>query len=215
MYQYILFDLDGTLTDSSLGITRAVSYALRHYGIEEPDMTKLLRFIGPPLPRSFMEFYDFPEAQAKEAVHVYREYYSDKGLFENKVYEGIPKLLQQLRDAGKELYVATSKPEHFSRLILEHFDLLKYFTFLGGATMDEGRNTKGSVIRYTLEENSITDLSKVLMVGDRHHDIDGAKENGIDSLGVLYGFGDRAELTEAGANYIAATPAEIAEIILK
>lgn len=210
--QYLLFDLDGTLTDPMVGITKSVQYALRHYGIEEPDLKKLCPFIGPPLKDSFMKYYGFPSEQAIEAISIYREYFSKTGLYENMEYPGIRDLLATLKAAGKHLYVATSKPELFSKQILEHFRLAEYFDFIGGANMDETRVKKGDVIRYVLEENQITELDKVVMIGDREHDIIGAKENGLDSIGVLYGYGDREELSAAGADVIVETIRELGEV---
>ena len=210
--QYILFDLDGTLTDPMVGITKSVQYALKHYGIEENDLKKLCLFIGPPLKDSFMEYYGFSEEKAAEAITVYREYVSETGLFENMEYSGIRDVRAELKAAGKRLYVATSKPELFSKQILEHFRLTEYFDFIGGANMDETRVKKGDVIRYVLEENQITDLDQVVMVGDRKHDILGAKEHGLDSVGVLYGYGSREELQSAGADWIVDTVEELGQL---
>lgn len=203
--QQILFDLDGTLTDPMIGITKSVQYALRAYGIQVERLEDLCPFIGPPLRDSFMKYYGFDPDQATEAIWKYREYFSVTGLYENKEYAGIKEMLEALRDEGKKLYVATSKPELFAKKILEHFQMAEYFTFIGGASMDETRVKKGDVIGYVLEENQITDLSQVVMVGDREHDIIGAKEAGIESVGVLYGYGSREELEEAGANEIVST----------
>lgn len=209
MYDYFLFDLDGTLTDPGLGITNSVAYALEKYHIKVEDRRELYPFIGPPLWRSFSEFYGFDEEKTKEAVGFYREYFSEKGLFENEVYEGIPEVLSQLKQAGKKLLVATSKPEEFTNRILEHFGLAEYFDFVAGATMDETRNEKADIIAYALEQIADADKSKIVMVGDRKFDILGARENGIDSIGVLYGYGSRAELEEAQATYIVEKPEEL------
>lgn len=211
--QYLLFDLDGTLTDPMVGITKSVQHALRYYGIEEPNLTKLCPFIGPPLKESFMKFYEFSAEQATEAIEKYREYFSETGLFENMEYPGIRDMLASLSASGKKLYVATSKPELFSKQILDHFRLAEYFEFIGGAKMDETRVRKGDVIRYVLEENQITNLDQVVMIGDREHDIIGAKENGIDSIGVLYGYGDREELESAGADWIVDTIKELGNLL--
>lgn len=211
--QYILFDLDGTLTDPMVGITKSVQYALCAYGIEETDLKKLCPFIGPPLRDSFMKFYGFSESQATEAIGKYREYFSVTGLFENMEYPGIRDLLAGLKAMGKKLYVATSKPELYSRQILEHFRLAEYFEFIGGANMDETRVKKGDVIRYVLEENHITDSGEVVMIGDREHDIIGAAENKIDSIGVLYGYGTYEELEQAGAGQIVKTVKELDHLL--
>lgn len=200
--QYLLFDLDGTLTDPMVGITKSVQYALRYYGIEEPDLKALCPFIGPPLRDSFIKFYGFSKEQASEAIVKYREYFAETGLFENMEYPGIRDLLAQLKAMGKSLYVATSKPELFAKQILEYFRLSEYFDFIGGADMGEIRVKKGDVIRYVLEENKITEINRAVMIGDREHDIWGARENGLDSIGVLYGYGSFDELSAAGADKI-------------
>lgn len=210
---YVLFDLDGTLTDSQEGIMNSIVYALDHYGITVEDRSSLRPFLGPPLVDSMMKYYGFDREQALEAVEKYREYFNVKGLFENKVYPGIGALLRQLKERGFLLLVATSKPEEFSRIILEHFGLADCFAFIGGATMDDSRVRKGDVIRYVLESNRIADPSTAIMVGDRENDILGAKENGLESIGVLYGYGDRQELLQAGADYLAESVEAIAELL--
>lgn len=208
-YQYFLFDLDGTVTDPGEGITNSVMYALQKFGIHETDRRKLYRFIGPPLADSFREFYGFSADETKKGISFYREYYSKKGIFENKLYPGIEDVLKRMKEDGKTLVLATSKPEFFAGQILEYFHLDSYFTFVAGATMDENRVKKGDVIAYALEQCSITDKRKALMIGDRKHDIQGAKENGLDSMGVLYGYGSREELETAGADYLAETVEDI------
>lgn len=213
MYQYILFDLDGTLTNSELGITKSVQHALKKFGIEVEDRTVLRPFIGPPLLESFQVYYGLSKEESEQAIVYYRERFSVKGLYENEVYPGVEKMLQTLKESGKKLIIATSKPEKFTMLILEHFDLLKYFDFVAGATLDGSRGEKADVIRYALENYKIEDKSKVLMVGDRKYDILGAKENGLESMGVLYGFGDREELTIAGADYIVEKADDIVKVI--
>lgn len=212
-YQYCLFDLDGTLTDSEPGIVNSVIYALKKNGIEETDRIKLRKFIGPPLIESFREMYGFTKEQAKQTVQWYREYYSDQGMFENSVYEGIRQLLVQLKAEGRILIVATSKPEKFARIILEYFDLAKYFDLIAGAGMDEKRTHKDEVIAYAMERMDIRDKEKVIMIGDREYDVIGAKKNGVRSMGVLFGFGSRKELETAGADYIAETPEEIKSLL--
>ncbi len=203
------FDLDGTITDSSYGITNSVMYALKKFGIEESDRTKLYKFIGPPLTDSFKEYYGFSGEEVRRAVAYYREYYQEKGIFENRVYDGFEEMLQKLKAAGKRLVVATSKPEPYAKKIIEHFGLSQYFDYVAGMELDGGRGTKADVIRYALLACGIEEQSEVLMVGDREHDVIGAKKAGIDCLGVLYGFGSREELEQAGADYIVKTVAEI------
>lgn len=201
-YQYILFDLDGTLTDPGLGITNSVAYSLEKYGIFVDDRSELYKFIGPPLIDSYMDFYGFHKEKAVQAVDVYREYYAVKGIFENYVYDGIPELLKLLQENGKKIVLATSKPEEYAKIILEHFDLTKYFFYIAGSNMDESRSKKSEVIEYALKKCQIKDKSQAVMIGDREHDIIGAKETGLDSIGVLYGYGDYEELERAGADQI-------------
>ncbi len=209
MYDIVLFDLDGTLTDPGEGITNSVVYALNKFNISVTDKTQLYKFIGPPLKDSFMKYYGFSEKDALLAVDYYREYFRDRGIFENRIYDGIPELLESIKKSGCKVVLATSKPEEFARRILEHFNLTQYFNFIGGATMDETRSKKADVIDYTLKQLSVTDKSKVVMIGDRHHDIEGAVQNGIDSIGVLFGYGDQTELLNAGATYISKTVSDI------
>ena len=203
MYDIILFDLDGTLTDPGIGITNSVAHALAHWNIEVADRAELYKFIGPPLSDSFMRYYGFSEEDAIHAIAVYREYFSVKGLYENEVYPGIPELLESLKAQGKTVVLATSKPEKFAVEILRHFGLYDYFDIIAGASMDESRNKKADVIAYAISQMKNPDLSRMIMIGDREHDILGAKQIGIDSIGVLYGYGDRAEHEKAGATYIA------------
>lgn len=213
-YDTILFDLDGTLTDPGVGITNSVAYALEKYHIQVEDRKKLYRFIGPPLHESFEKYYGFSKEEAKMAVEYYREYFKEKGMFENIVYEGIPELLRDLKDRGKRLIVATSKPEVFAKQILEHFDLKEYFVYIAGANMDGTRTRKDEVIRYALESCELSPASGIVMVGDREHDIMGANKAGLDSIGVLFGYGSRRELTAAGATYIAESVDNLSQILL-
>lgn len=215
MYKYIFFDLDGTLTDPGIGITNAVMYALKKYNIEVSERSELYKFIGPPLRDSFCKYYGMSSDEAEQAVTYYREYYGVTGLFENDVYPGIYELLEKLKGDGYTLVLATSKPDKFSVSILKHFDLYKYFDFCACATFDGSRDSKASVIRYALESLNITDTSKVLMIGDRYHDVNGARECGIKAVGVTYGYGDRAEHIEDGAAYIADDVDELYKIITK
>lgn len=213
-YKYILFDLDGTVTDSAPGITNSVKYALRKSKAELPSYEVLCKFIGPPLIDGFRELCGFDTEKANAAVGFYREYYSVTGIFENRVYDGIPELLKRLRKNGKEIILATSKPQVFAERILEHFSLDQYFDLTVGASLDETRNSKDKVIAHALSEYGICDKSAAIMVGDRFHDIIGAEKNGIDSVGVLYGFGDRKELEAAKADYIAENISKLFEILI-
>ena len=209
----IFFDLDGTLTDSGPGIVASVAYALRKLGVEPPEPEKLRPFIGPPLLWSFAHYYGFDEDQCREALRLYREYFTAGGMFENSVYPGIPEALERLRAAGLTLAVATSKPELFSRQIVAHFRLDGYFEAVCGATMDETRTEKADVIRYALETVGIP-AEEGLMVGDREHDVLGAKTVGVGCVGVLWGYGSREELEKAGADALAETPEEMVDWIL-
>lgn len=211
--KYVLFDLDGTLTDSQAGIMNSIEYALRYFDIQVEDRSALRPWLGPPLIDSLKKYHGFGREQALEGVKKYREYFDEKGIFENKVYPGVGDLLEKLRDQGRILIMATSKPETAARRIADHFDLAKYFTFIGGATLDDSRVHKGDVIRYVLEANHIDDLSAAIMVGDRENDIMGARQNGLESIGVLYGYGSRDELETAGADYIAETVEGIGDLL--
>ena len=215
MYKYALFDLDGTLTDPSLGITNSILHALAKMGREIPSRESLYRFIGPPLVPAFQEFFGMTAEEAEQAVVFYREYFSVTGLFENTPYNGITEMLTALKERGVVLAVATSKPEKFAVRIIDHFGWSEHFTLVCGATMDSSRSKKGDVIAYTLKQLGIADAdrSSVLMIGDRHHDIDGANENGLASAGVLWGFGEETELKTAGADVLAHNPAELVRII--
>ncbi|WP_024785620.1 HAD family hydrolase [Streptococcus mutans] len=214
MYQTILFDLDGTLTNPALGITNSLAYALEKFNIEVTDKKELYRFIGPPLQDSFENFYHFSKEDSLKAVDFYRDYFRHKGLYENEVYQGIPDLLERLKAQGKKLLVATSKPEEFARQILKHFELFDYFDLVAGASMDGSRHLKGDVIAYGLAAEQISDRSSAVMIGDRKHDIIGARENNLETIAVLYGFGNREELKKAGATYIATNVEELQERLL-
>ncbi len=222
MYHYILFDLDGTLTDPKPGITRCVQYALHKFGIEEPDLDKLEPFIGPPLLDSFQEFYGFEEEKGQQAIVYYRERFRTVGLFENEVYPGIAQMLARLQEAGCHLAVASSKPEIFVKRILEHFGLSSYFEVVVGSELDGRRARKEEVVEEALRQllgeealaqQSLRPIEDVVMVGDRKFDIQGAKRFGIVSIGVRYGYAGQGELEEAGADRIAATVEELEEAL--
>lgn len=213
MYKIVLFDLDGTLTDPGEGITNSVAYALNKFGISVTDKTMLYKFIGPPLKDSFMKYYGFSESDALLAIDYYREYFGDKGIFENSVYIGIEQMLLHLKNSGRNIVLATSKPQKYAVEILKHFKLYKYFDFIGGATMDGARSEKSDVIKYVLNNINFDSLSDIVMVGDREHDIIGAKQNGIDSIGVLFGYGTEEELESAGATHIAKSVDEILKFL--
>lgn len=213
-WRYLLFDLDGTLTDPMLGITRSVQYALHRFGIEVDDLRTLCRFIGPPLKESFRDFYGMDDEQATRAVALTREYFAPRGIFENRLYEGIPELLTELQAAGCMLAMATSKPEPFARQIAEHFRLADRFTLIGGATMDGTRTAKRDVVRYVLGALDVEDPTAAVMIGDRRYDIEGAAAEGIASIGVLWGYGSREELAAAGVGQIVGTIPELRALLL-
>lgn len=207
----ILFDLDGTLTDPMIGITKSVRYALSHFGIEVPSLEELTPFIGPPLKGSFQKFYGFSEKDAETALAKYREYFSKTGLFENQVYEGIPSLLKELKSQGAVLYLATSKPTIYATQILEHFNLLAYFDFIGGSELSGERVEKADVIDYVLTENNLS-RDSAIMVGDRCFDVVAGTEAGLATIGVLYGYGDIEELKDA--TYLAETVEDLKKLLL-
>lgn len=212
MYDLILFDLDGTLTNPEEGITKSVQYALRSYGIIENNIDNLRRFIGPPLVDGFMGFYEMNREDALGALAKYRERFSKVGLYENELLDGCEKLLADLKNEGKRLALATSKPYVYAKKILEHFDLVKYFDILVGAELDGTRNDKADVIKEVLKQAG--EYNNPVMVGDRMHDIIGAKKNSIQCIGVTFGFAVEGELEENGAIKIADSMEELFEILM-
>lgn len=218
MKKYLLFDLDGTLTDPRVGITTCVQYALASFGIDEPDLGKLERFIGPPLRDSFMEFYGFSAEQAEEAVAKYRERFQDTGIFENEVYAGIPQMLKNLQSKGLFLAVASSKPQVYVERILEHFNLRKYFAVVVGSELDGTRENKDEVVQEALNRlfaYKPIQRSQVYMIGDRSFDVEGARAIGIEAVGVTYGFGSMEELKAARADYIVRSVEELEKFLLR
>lgn len=213
-YQYFLMDLDGTISDPKEGITKSVAYALNYYGIQVENLDTLEKFIGPPLSDSFQDFYGFDREKSLEAVEKYREYFKDKGIFENELYPGMEHLLKTITEQGGKIVLATSKPEVFAKRILEYFQISEYFTFAAGSTLDTTRNKKADVIRYALDTLGITP-EEAVMIGDREHDVIGAKKNGMECIGVLFGYGDREELETAGADVIVETVEELEKKMVK
>ena len=219
--KYLLFDLDGTLTDPKLGITSCVQYALKFFDIEEPDNDKLLSYIGPPLIESFQEYHGLTQEQAKTAVEKYRERFKDIGIFENDVIDGIDEVLSEFMKKGFVLALATSKPQEFAVRIMEHFDLSRYFTVEMGSGMNGERKYKADVIEAVIERLAKMypqeDISSIkadsIMIGDRLHDIEGAKQCGIESIGVRFGYAKEGELEEAGDDYIVSTPQELLKLL--
>ncbi len=213
MYDIVLLDMDGTVADTGLGITNAVMYSLNKLGIMETDRSKFYKFIGPPLVESYSEYYGLDEEKTNLAIEYYREYYREKGIFENNLYDGIKETIIELKNRGKKVLLATSKPEVFSLDILKQHDIYKYFDFCSCATLDGTRKQKVDIINYAFEQTGITDRDKALMVGDRKHDIIGAKKAGIKVAAVLFGFGNREEFEEYGADYIIERPEDLLEIV--
>lgn len=211
--QTVLFDLDGTLTDSGPGIMNSVQHALKKYGMEVEDISQLRSFVGPPLAKQFELFCGFSEEESKKAVGHFREYYVDKGIYENTVYDGIPEVLQTLKNKGYQLLVATSKPEHLAHIVLDHIGLSQYFDFIGGSYMDLTRTKKSEVIEYVLEQCNCTKREQIVMIGDTSYDMIGAKQSGVHSLGVEYGYGTKEELIDAGAQWLAKTPRDILNVL--
>ena len=213
MKNVILFDVDGTITDPKVGITKSVQYALRHFGIIINNPDDLCTFIGPPLRQSFKDFYGFDDTSAEKAVEKYREYYLDTGIYENFLYDGMDVMLEKLKQQGKTLLTASTKPTPQVKRVLEYFHIIKYFTFISGSEFNGDRSDKKELILYALENAKINDLNDCIMIGDRKHDIIGAKKVGIDSIGVLYGYGGLDELTEAEATFIVKNVAELSELL--
>ncbi|NLK96244.1 MAG: HAD-IA family hydrolase [Clostridiales bacterium] len=212
--EYILFDLDGTISDPIIGITNGIQLALNHFNITS-EREELKKFIGPPLKDTFMKYFNFSEEQCKTAIEIYRKYFKEKGMYENKLYNGIKEMLKALKDNGKVIALATSKPSVFAEEILKYFKIDEYFDFVGGSDLEGKLNNKEKVIKHVLENLKVEDLDSVIMVGDRKYDLIGASNLNIDTIGVLYGYGSREELEMYNPNYIAETVEMINEIILK
>lgn len=213
-YNHIFLDLDGTISDSKPGILASIRYALEQYGInpELPDMNVL---IGPPLRESFKKHFGFTDANVDEVIFKFRERYSAKGVFELSLYPGIQDMLTRLHAAGKTLFLATSKEEDYARQILEYTGLAPFFSFAGGACLKKERLSKAAVLRYVCAENTVTHMAGCVMVGDREHDVHGAHELGMPCIGVVYGYGGKAELEEAGADVIVNTVQELGELLIR
>ena len=212
MNKAILFDLDGTLTDSGEGIMNCAELALRHFGIPVPDRQAMRVFVGPPLDETFIKF-GVPADKAQEAIEVYRSRYTTIGKFENFPYPGVEELLQKLKAQGHHLFVATSKPEGLSIEILKKFDLAKYFDMICGATLDGSRSKKEDVIAYLFQQAG--QATQVAMVGDTKYDIIGAKAHNIAAIGVAWGYGEIADMEAAGADAIAYTMDELFDLLNK
>ena len=213
-YEYVFFDFDGTIADTSEGIISALSQTLTHFGVEVKDKTFLRRFIGPPLGDAFCEHYGFSGEQAEEAVEYYRTVYSGGEMFKCRPYSGVYDCIASLKGCGAKIFTGTSKPEPYTVRLLEHHGLLYLFDHVYGADPAQGRYRKKEVLEYALASCGIRDKSRAVLVGDTKYDIIGAKEVGIDTIGVLYGFGTREDLERYGADHIAETARDISQYIL-
>lgn len=213
MYKYLLFDLDGTITASDEGITKSVQYALSHFGIEVDDLSVLKPFVGPPLRVAFPRYYGLTAEQTEKAVSLYRERYAREGIFECSVYDGIPELLKACKERGYISLLATSKPKVYAERILEHFGIAEYFTHVVGCELDGTLDAKEDIIRFARSLYPDAEKSDFLMIGDRYYDVEGANANGVDCIGVLYGYGSRDELEKAGARVICGSVGELRGVL--
>jgi phosphoglycolate phosphatase len=211
-YEYILFDLDGTLAQSLKGVGNSIIYALKHFSIDAGGYQSLGKCVGPPLEYSFQSFFGLSEEDTKIAISKYREYYNEKGISECEPYDGIKNCVRRLYESGRKLVLATSKPEIYASKIIRSFGLSDCFIFEAGATLDGSRVQKEDVIRHALRETGITPEDRAVMIGDRHHDITGAAGNGLDAIGVTWGYGRTDEFD--GAVFVADTPEALLEYLL-
>jgi len=212
-YKYILFDLDGTIIDSKAGVKSAARFALDKMGVPETQITNLERMIGPPLKYSFKEFFSLSEEFADKAVEYFREYYRDKSLFDNDLYDGIVPLLEMLKNDGYTLAIATSKPTVFAKRIIEKHGLIRYFDIVAGANLDDSHSGKSEIISHVCEQLNIYNVNQAIMIGDRLYDIKGANAVGMESIGVLYGYGSLEEFQDAGASYVVNTVKELGQLL--
>ena len=210
---FILYDLDGTLTDPKVGITKSIEYALAHFGIYVENLNELTKFIGPPLRDTFREHYSFSDSDVKVAVDKFQEYFAEQGLYENIIYDGIAEMLRAQYEDGRKIVLATSKPQVFAHKVLEQFEIDKYFELIVGSELSGERSDKAEVIKYAVDTLAINPRDAI-MIGDRKYDVIGSRAHGIDSIGVLYGYSSKGELREAGANYIVETVEELGEKII-
>lgn len=213
-YKYILFDFDGTLSDSAPGVLLSFERALTELGREIPGREVLIRFVGPPLTETFTGYFGFSDEELPEVLRIFRREYAAVGLDNQKMFPGVPEMLERIKGSGRKMAVATSKRESFARQICREYGIADYFEIIAGSSEDDVRNRKDDIIVYALSEMGVTDRAEVLMVGDRLYDVEGAKNCGIDCMGILYGYGDREELEKAGAKYIAETTKQAADMIL-
>lgn len=210
---HIFFDLDGTIIDSEESILSSIDYATKKLGLPTIPYETKLKFIGPPMRYSFMTFCGMSEQSASEAYAAYREMYADKGVHMARVYDGVKDMLLEIKMSGKKLYTATSKPEKFAKIILKENGLIDLFDFVAGASMDKSRTTKFDVLQYAIEQSGAESLNDCALLGDRYFDADGAKQAGIDCIGVLWGFGSKQELINAGVVAVCETPSDVTKLI--
>jgi len=213
-FKYILFDLDGTLINSEAGVLRCIKLALKEINQEDAPYSTLRKMIGPPFRQSMKEFFGVEGQEIENLIKKYRTQYDIDGWCDCKVYDGVMDMLKKLKESGKTIALATSKPERFTQKIMDHFGFLPYFDFIGASLGDGTRDRKSKVISHVFLSLGIKDIDKAVMVGDTKYDIYGAKEAGIKSVGILWGFGDRAELEEAGADYIANNPLDVLKLLV-
>lgn len=213
-YKNILFDLDGTITDSSPGIINSYKYSLHKFGLTENDENIIRTYIGSPLRAYYSERQMLSHTDSEIAVKFFREHYNETGIYENNVYPGLYELISELYDSGCRLYIATSKPEKFALTVLDHFKLDKFFSYIKGSDMSPDNKPKSEIIRHVIETNRLT-KPECIMVGDRYHDIRGAKENGIRSAAVTYGYGSASELKNEFPDHIVSDAAGLREVLLK
>jgi phosphoglycolate phosphatase len=212
-YQIALFDLDGTIINSQIGITKSVQYSLQSFGIIVDEPSTLVHFVGPPLHLSFQKYYGFDDSESRRAVEKYREYYREIGIFESEIYLGMAELLEEIHQNGVTNVLATSKPEVFARQILEHLDIIQYFDGVFGSNLDLTRSDKAEIICDIRVAYPQFEREKYVMIGDKEHDIIGARKNSIDSIGVLWGFGSQAELEYHQPQYIVREIDHLREIL--
>lgn len=219
MYKYVFFDLDGTITEPEEGIINGVLFALSKFGITVEDRTTLYPYIGPPLRDSFRDYHGLSEEDTEQAILYYREYYSTKGIYQNDIMPGMEQAFQTLRQHGCHLYVATSKPELYAKQILQHLKLDGYFDIIAGSTFDKARDTKAAVIEYLITGIAADQVKpsadEIIMVGDRKFDVIGARAFGIDTIGVLFGYGSKEEFESCDCRYVAADAEEMVQMILQ
>ena len=214
VYQHIIFDLDGTLTDSKPGIINSAVYACQKLGIKDPPVEEFDRLIGVPLQDYFRMIFDFSDAEVEKAVIYFREYYGSKGVYENEVYDGIPGLLNKLKKAGKKIYISTAKYEKYAWVVTDHFQFTPLITDMVGADQGGVHATKTELAAKIIQRNKITDLEKTIVIGDKHMDIQAGHQNGIDSIGVTYGFGTSEELVGEKPTYLVDSVAELEGILV-